>query len=211
MNRREFVEKLDYFITKVVPLLATKVEDVASFVVKEFPKWEAVILEIFEMMFSPRQLFRQVMIISAVQMLIMTGVAIQEAGNSLVVFLSKAEREQKKVMNELSVAASYTEWKKVAERLDYLRGNDQWRLQDESSLFDSTVLRKRIDDTMEMAKQGDVFRLMFRLRGGLARDQYGKLRFFFFCGISLAQQSFSTSFTDRKMHGIVRNLFSLHH
>jgi hypothetical protein len=26
---------------------------------------------------------------------------------------------------------------------------------------------------MEMAQRGDVFSLMFRLRGGLARDQYG--------------------------------------
>ena len=49
-------------------------------------------------MFSPRQLFRQVVIISAVQLLIMAGVAIEEAGNSLVMFLSKAEREQQKVI-----------------------------------------------------------------------------------------------------------------
>ena len=53
------------------------------------------------------------------------------------------------------------------------RGYDKWRLQDESSLFDCSVLKKRIDDTAEMVRQGDVFRLMFRLRGGLARDQYG--------------------------------------
>lgn len=55
------------------------------------------------------------------------------------------------------------------------RGYDKWRLQDESSLFDCSVLKKRIDDTAEMVRQGDVFRLMFRLRGGLARDQYGNL------------------------------------
>ena len=40
-------------------------------------------------------------------------------------------------------------------------------------MFDCSVLKKRIDDTAEMVRQGDVFRLMFRLRGGLARDQYG--------------------------------------
>ena len=54
------------------------------------------------------------------------------------------------------------------------RGYDKWRLQDESSLFDCNVLKKRINDTVEMVRQGDVFRLMFRLRGGLARDQYGE-------------------------------------
>ena len=128
-------------------------------------------------MFSPRQLFRQVVIISAVQLLIMAGVAMQETGNSLVRFLSKAEREQKEIEDDLSRAVSYREWKEVAGKLDFTRGNDKWRLQDESSLYDCNVLRKRIDDTMEMAKQGDVFRLMFRLRGGLARDQYGNILF----------------------------------
>jgi hypothetical protein len=45
------------------------------------------------------------------------------------------------------------------------RGNDKWRLEDESSLYDCKVIKKRIDDTLEMIKQGNVFTLMFRLRG----------------------------------------------
>jgi 3-hydroxyisobutyrate dehydrogenase-like beta-hydroxyacid dehydrogenase len=59
----------------------------------------------------------------------MAGRALLEAGNSVVVFLSTAEREQKAVEKELSKAKSYREWKNVAERLDYLRGYDKWRLQ----------------------------------------------------------------------------------
>jgi TAG lipase / steryl ester hydrolase / phospholipase A2 / LPA acyltransferase len=173
MSRKAMEERLEYFLRVICPLAATRVDQFVQLAIKEMPKWEGLILDVFEIMFSPRQLFRQLVIISAVQLVIMFGVALEEAGNSIVVFLSKAEREQKKVMQELSTATSYREWKAVAERLDYLRGNDKWRLQDESSLFDCNVLRKRIRDTMEMAQQGDVFRLMFRLRGGLARDQYG--------------------------------------
>lgn len=165
--------RLEHFLLHICPLVGGQIDQLVRFAIKEMPKWEGLMLDVFEIMFSPRQLFRQLVIISAVQLVIMAGVAIEEAGNSIVIFLSEAEREQQKVVKELSTATSYKEWIKVAERLDFLRGNDKWRLQDESSLFDCSVLRKRINDTMEMAKQGDVFRLMFRLRGGLARDQYG--------------------------------------
>ena len=167
------MEQLELLLQRIVPIIAVKVDEIVRITITELPKWEALILEILEIMFSPRQLFRQVVIISAVQMLIMAGVAMQETGNSLIRYLSKAERDQKKIEDDLSRAVNYREWRVVAEKLDFSRGNDKWRLQDESSLYDCNVLRKRIDDTMEMAKQGDVFRLMFRLRGGLARDQYG--------------------------------------
>ena len=177
INRKDVIEHLELLLQRILPIIAVKVDEIVQLTITELPKWEALVLEILEIMFSPRQLFRQVVIISAVQLLIMAGVAMQETGNSLVRFLSKAEREQKEIEDDLSRAVSYREWKEVAGKLDFTRGNDKWRLQDESSLYDCNVLRKRIDDTMEMAKQGDVFRLMFRLRGGLARDQYGNILF----------------------------------
>ena len=173
MSRKTIEDFIEHLIKDVFPILIKRADHLVRFAIQEMPKWEGLLSDVFEIMFSPRQLFRQLAIISVVQLIIMAGVAIEEAGNSIVVFLSKAEREQKKVTKELNTARSYGEWKKVAERLDYLRGDDKWRLQDESSLYDCNVLRKRINDTMEMAQQGDVFRLMFRLRGGLARDQYG--------------------------------------
>ena len=177
INRKDVIEHLELLLQRILPIIAVKVDEIVQLTITELPKWEALVLEILEIMFSPRQLFRQVVIISAVQLLIMAGVAMQETGNSLIRFLSKAEREQKEIEDDLSRAVSYREWKEVAGKLDFTRGNDKWRLQDESSLYDCNVLRKRIDDTMEMAKQGDVFRLMFRLRGGLARDQYGNILF----------------------------------
>lgn len=48
-----------------------------------------------------------------------------------------------------------------------------WRQRDESSLYDCRVLRKRTKDIKWMIDQGDIFNLMFRIRGGLARDMYG--------------------------------------
>lgn len=67
----------------------------------------------------------------------------------------------------------YEEWKSLAEELDRVYGREKWRRQDESPLYDARVLRKRIQDIRSMIKEADVFNLMFRLRGGLARDQFG--------------------------------------
>jgi hypothetical protein len=96
-TRKAIEEQLKHFMDVIFPAIASKAEYVAKIAIEELPKWEGLMLEIFEIMFSPRQMFRQVVIISAVQLLIMAGVAIEEAGNSLVMFLSKAEREQQKV------------------------------------------------------------------------------------------------------------------
>jgi hypothetical protein len=56
---------------------------------------------------------------------------------------------------------------------DLLLGLDVWRQKDESGLYDCRVLRKRTNDIKWMIEQGDIFNLMFRIRGGLARDMYG--------------------------------------
>jgi len=69
---------------------------------------------------------------------------------------------------------NYQEWLKLASELDVLRGLDKWR-QDErdTPLLDAKLMRRRIRDTERMLDSGDLFDLMFRLRGGLAREQYG--------------------------------------
>lgn len=121
---REILERVTKYVVEIgCPLLATKVDILAKFVIKELPKLEGLLLEIFEIMFSPRQLIRQLVIVTAVQLMIMAGETVANIGTSLVIFLSKAEREQQEVMKELSQAVSYQEWKKVAARLDYMRSD----------------------------------------------------------------------------------------
>eukprot|EP01035_Chromulina_nebulosa_P019747 gene19747-25679_t len=68
---------------------------------------------------------------------------------------------------------SYDEWKALAEELDSLQGWNIWRKEEFCPFYDYKVVSKRIRDTKDMIKKGDVFHLMFRLRGGLARDQFG--------------------------------------
>ena len=121
-SRRESVERIMKYITEILlPHFGKRVDVMAKLVIQELPRLEALLLEGFEIMFSPRQLIRQVVIVAAVQLIIMAGETLGNIGNSLVVFLSKAEREQQEVIKELSQAISYKEWKKVAARLDYMR------------------------------------------------------------------------------------------
>ena len=70
-------------------------------------------------------------------------------------------------------ATSYEEWQVFAGALDAERGYELWRKKDKCSLYDNTILRKRIQDMNEMMECQNFFYLIFRLRGGLARDQYG--------------------------------------
>ena len=106
---------------RLVPFLSVKIDEIARFTINELPRLETLLLEIFEILFSPRQLMRQLVIVTAVQLLIMAGDTLGNIANSLVIFLSKAEREQQEVMKELSQATSYQEWRIVAARLDYMR------------------------------------------------------------------------------------------
>jgi hypothetical protein len=52
-------------------------------------------------------------------------------------------------------------------------GYDKWREKEMSDFYDDKTLRKRIRDIRWMMTSNDLFNLMFRLRGGLARDAYG--------------------------------------
>lgn len=70
-------------------------------------------------------------------------------------------------------ANSYAEWQRVASELDIEHGFGKWRRVNHCSLYDDKILEKRIQDMNDMLDRGDVFDLIFRLRGGLARDQYG--------------------------------------
>lgn len=156
-----FIDKgWNHFITVICPLLALNADHLVLTTIKDLPFYESLFLELFEALFTPRQLFRQLIIVTAVQLILMGGRVLLDLKDSLLILLSKAEREQQQVQIELSEVTNYAQWMEVAERLDYLRGNDKWRLLDEGSLFDCNVLSKRINDTMEMCSQGDVFRLM---------------------------------------------------
>ena len=73
-------------------------------------------------------------------------------------------------------SSSYAEWKILAEELDKVERADEWRKDPESRLYDFRVLRRSIDEMNQLISSGEVFNLMFRLRGSLNRAQFGMLQ-----------------------------------
>jgi hypothetical protein len=149
------------------------IDGLMTLIVEKLPEWEMKALEVFDSLFSPRQWLRQLSIVIAVELMIVGGRALGRLGNVINAVISSKARKQKELLASMANANSYTEWQQLAERIDSIRGFDKWKNRDESSLFDHRVLKKRIHDTEEMIRHGDVFNLIFRLRGGLARDQFG--------------------------------------
>eukprot|EP01035_Chromulina_nebulosa_P029214 gene29214-38697_t len=134
---------------------------------------EKTLLDILDGIFSPRQLVKQVAIISALQVLVIACQVGTQVCTNILNMLTKKGRREKKLLEDINNATSYEEWQVFASALDAERGFELWRKKDHCSLYDDTILRKRIQDMNEMMDGLNFFYLIFRLRGGLARDQYG--------------------------------------
>jgi TAG lipase/steryl ester hydrolase/phospholipase A2/LPA acyltransferase len=63
----------------------------------------------------------------------------------------------------------------LAEQIDNIQGNDVWRSEASCPLYESDRLSSRIDEFVHLMRRRDVFDLMFTLRGGIARNNYGLL------------------------------------
>mmetsp|Transcript_6930 Transcript_6930/g.7175 ORF Transcript_6930/g.7175 Transcript_6930/m.7175 type:complete len:457 (+) Transcript_6930:173-1543(+) len=137
------------------------------------PYIEKLIIQLIDSIFTPKQIFYQILIATGIH----TGlVTFQFTGTILQYFidaLSSKGRYKRKIQQKMESSTSYHEWQYYAELLDNMLGLTRWRVTDDSQLYDSRVLKKRIYDIRAMVHRNDIFGLIFRLRGGLARDQYG--------------------------------------
>ena len=161
------------------------------YVLNKLPDIERVLLNALEDIFIPKQIIKQIMFACAIHGILVTSRFFGNLVQYAVDTLSEKGRLKRKIQILMVKSASYSEWKKHAgelylvhmhilftflsstglERLDNILGLDKWRSDDNSPLYDKRVLKKRILDIKNMIDQGDVFGLIFRIRGGLARDQ----------------------------------------
>jgi TAG lipase/steryl ester hydrolase/phospholipase A2/LPA acyltransferase len=149
------------------------VNNVVNLSVKYIPFAESFAIDTLDAMFAPKQILRQLFLILAIRIVLFGQNISGKLGYSIYCLVSKKGKQEKQLFDKLSNVKSYAEWKEVAFQLDMLKGFDKWRNAENSSLYDSKVVKRRIKDTLEMLNRGDVFDLMFRIRGGLARDQFG--------------------------------------
>ena len=63
----------------------------------------------------------------------------------------------------------------LAEQIDSIQENDVWRSEPNCPLYESHRLSSRIDEYVHLMRRRDIFDLMFTLRGGMARNNFGLL------------------------------------
>jgi len=137
------------------------------------PLAKELAVDVLDIMFSPRQILRQMAIVVAIKFLLLGYDGGNKILGALSYFFSKKGKEEKRLLEQLAIAKSYLEWKEIALKLDEMDDLDVWRYTKDSTLYDEKVVERRIKQTLEMLDRGDVFDLIFRFRGGLARDQFG--------------------------------------
>ena len=133
-------------------------------------QWAFYLTDIF---FNPKQILRQVGLVFALQATLLLGNSTATVVKYILQRPTSKGRKLRELRKKMSDVSSYEEWQALAEEEDAINGHDVWRSEDDSSLYDAGVLRQRIDDLSGMIRRNRVFDLMFRLRGGLARDQHG--------------------------------------
>jgi len=125
--------------------------------------------------FVPRHVARQLGVIFLLQATLMTWKTLSVASNKLTARMRKEWRMIKQVRRHMRKAGTYAEWRKYAELADQLQGNEAWRKDPECTFYDRETLQHRIDELTDLINKGDIFQLMFTLRGGIYRSQYGML------------------------------------
>ncbi|ANB15765.1 Tgl4p [Sugiyamaella lignohabitans] len=67
-------------------------------------------------------------------------------------------------------AETYSHWLEASRELDSLLGYDEWKAQDESDLYDSELVRHRLEQLQQAREDGDMERLLVLVRTTLQRN-----------------------------------------
>ena len=164
---------VNWNVDEILQKLVKEIDQIVKYGIEKAPDVEKLLLQIVDQMFTPRQIMRQLAMISVLQVLLVCYSSLSTLWTKLISMITERGRKEQQLIDNVKSTKSYAEWQSAACALDKFHGFDVWRNQDPSTLYDFHVLEKRIHFTTEMLQRGDMFGLMFRLRGGLARDQFG--------------------------------------
>jgi hypothetical protein len=95
--------------------------------------------------------------------------------NNLLSNFSSRSRLIRNLQQQQDEASSQDEWMDLAERIDNIQGNDVWRSDNSSPLYEENRISARIDEFVHLMRRQDIFELMFVLRGGIGRNKFGLL------------------------------------
>jgi TAG lipase / steryl ester hydrolase / phospholipase A2 / LPA acyltransferase len=124
---------------------------------------------------SPKYIYKQIVTTIALQSLVVLLHRLKSLIDYLHSLLSSYGQKIFLLKLKLKLTNEYYEWRRIATDLDEVMNEIDWIEEDQSRLYDYKILQKRIQQIERMEYSRDKFGLMFRLRGALAREQYGLL------------------------------------
>ncbi len=104
---------------------------------------------------SPVQIFHNLALVTAIQVLIGSIQFVKNVTHKIIMKFTTKEKLERILSDKLSSATSYCEWRAIATQLDVLKGLNIWRSIDVSSLYDFSIVAKRISGTVVMLNNGD--------------------------------------------------------
>ncbi|GMH82738.1 hypothetical protein TrVE_jg11607 [Triparma verrucosa] len=143
--------------------------------IEGLPAAEHIFIEAIDVIFVPRVILRQLALTIMVQTGTVTVASLFKSARYILSSFSRRTRSIRSLRQRVKDAASQTEWQQLAEEIDRLEGNDQWRLEPQCALYESERLIARIEEFKHLIRRHDIFDLMFTLRGGISRSKYGLL------------------------------------
>ncbi|MFK8019457.1 MAG: DUF3336 domain-containing protein [Pseudomonadales bacterium] len=88
-------------------------------------------------------------------------------------FFNNGQRKLDQLEREMSKAMDYSEWKALAAEHDRESGNEDWRHNDKSSLFDYRNINSRLENLTKLRKDNDSQGLLFALNEGIHGNMGG--------------------------------------
>lgn len=156
--------------------LSTKVVDVATTTILEiYPELKTQILKIFEHVFVPRAITRQVALAFMLESGVVMANQVISVAKKIYCNFSSRSRLIRNLELKQQKADSQDEWMDLAEQIDSINADDVWRTELSCPLYESDRISSRIDEFVHLMRRRDIFDLMFTLRGGIARNTFGLL------------------------------------
>ncbi|KAG7366819.1 patatin-like phospholipase [Nitzschia inconspicua] len=158
-----------------IEMLHRVIDEAAIFVVGNFPLFKRATLEALETIFATKTLARQLALAIALETGMVTLSQFFAVINSLLANFSSRSRLIRHLKQQQDRAVDQDEWMDLAERIDNIQGNDVWRSNASSPLYERDRISARIDEFVHLMRRRDIFELMFVLRGGIGRNKFGLL------------------------------------
>lgn len=155
--------------------LGNMLDHVLEILHNNLPEAERLLFSWADTIFAPKVVVRQYLIALGLELGLFVYHLASRLGTRMVNRMTVRGRQISDTRRRMAKAKNYYEWLKCAERMDELEGKNKWREVPECNLYNHRMLQEKINQLNNMMQNGDVFQLMFVLRGGISRNQFGLL------------------------------------